>query len=244
MEQLSFDDLEIWKPVPGYEGVYDISSLGRVRSVARIDRFGRSLPERILKHGQHKYGYPVVGLWRDNRQTTRTVHSLIAEAFIGPRPEGMEVRHLDGNRRNCRLSNLAYGTHAENMADMIEHGMSRAKQTHCASGHPFDEENTQVVQQRDGRTRRFCRICVGDAKRRYVERQAEKAGRQIVRRGSGRCQNGHDLMKPGATKVVAKESGTETWCVECERDRRARANERRNERRREARRAARQAAAA
>jgi hypothetical protein len=95
----------------------------------------------------------------------------------------MEVRHKDGDPRNCRLSNLTYGTHAENMADMIEHGTSRAKQTHCAAGHPFNEENTQVVEQKNGRVRRFCRICIGDIKRRYTERRRE--ARKVARQTAG-----------------------------------------------------------
>ncbi len=67
-------------------------------------------------------GYPQVGLRRDGKAYTRHVHRLILETFIGPCPEGMECRHLDGDSVNNRLDNLKWGTHSENMQDSIRHG--------------------------------------------------------------------------------------------------------------------------
>lgn len=98
---------ENWKAVPGYGGLYEVSDLGRVRSYAR----GTA---RLLRPGIASHGYPTVALGRGK---SRTVHSLVAEAFLGPRPAGQEVCHRDGDRANPALSNLVYGTRSENNID-------------------------------------------------------------------------------------------------------------------------------
>lgn len=111
---------EIWKPVVGYEG-YEVSSLGRVRSIGLRVWNGKVhywKPGRILLPGLASNGYYTVAL----RGKSRTVHSLVADAFLGLRPAGMEVRHLDGKRANCSRTNLAYGTRVENRADSERHG--------------------------------------------------------------------------------------------------------------------------
>lgn len=88
----------------------------------------------------------------------RYVHALVAEAFIGARPDGQEVRHLNGKPADNRRMNLAYGTRSENVQDSIKHGAYRnanAEKTHCPLGHPYDTENTYKAP--DGR--RKCRTC-------------------------------------------------------------------------------------
>lgn len=67
-------------------------------------------------------GYYSIGLWRDNQECRRYVHHLVLEAFIGPRPHGMEALHADGTRTNNSLSNLRWGTRSENVGDMMAHG--------------------------------------------------------------------------------------------------------------------------
>ena len=111
---------ELWKPAVGHSG-YEVSSLGRVRSLHRGGR--------ILRPGTASNGYPTVALGRGK---TRTLHSLVAEAFIGARPTGQVVRHKDGDRKNPRASNLIYGTRAENIKDAVAHGtwLSPARMAH------------------------------------------------------------------------------------------------------------------
>lgn len=113
---------EEWRPVVGFEGLYEVSSEGRVRSLDRNVR-GRHGMRRIsgvlLRPGIASNDYPTVAIGRGN---TRTVHSLVAAAFIGPCPIGQEVRHRDGNRRNPRADNLRYGTRGQNIADAILSG--------------------------------------------------------------------------------------------------------------------------
>lgn len=103
---------EIWKPVVGFEGKYEVSNRGRVKSYVRKKG-------ELLKPGFSSTGYLTVALGRGN---SRTLHSLVAEAFIGTRPEGYEVLHADGTRTNNCVSNLSYGTRADNIQDSIKHG--------------------------------------------------------------------------------------------------------------------------
>lgn len=103
--------IEEWRPIAGFEGRYEVSSFGRVRS------FFRGV--RLLQPGIASNGYPTVCLGRGN---TRTVHSLVAETFIGPCPPNCEVRHKDGCRTNPYKDNLEYGTRSANIFDAVRHG--------------------------------------------------------------------------------------------------------------------------
>lgn len=118
---------EIWKAVPGYRGYYEVSSLGRVRSLDRtVSR--RGAPDvRIRLRGRlmrqtSETEYPMVVLCKDGAQKTFPTHRLVLMSFLGPRPRGKEARHLNGNEYDARLRNLAWGTHVENTADQIRHG--------------------------------------------------------------------------------------------------------------------------
>lgn len=132
---------ERWLPFVGYEGLYEVSDMGRVRSIDRvvIDTTGktRRLRGRIL--AQTKLGntpYLKVVLCRAPSQTTRSVHSLVLEAFVGPRPDGMEACHGFGGQVDNRLVNLRWDTLSENNYDMVRQGTHRAVQkTRCPRGH-------------------------------------------------------------------------------------------------------------
>ncbi len=142
---------ENWLPVVGYEGLYEVSSLGRVRSTPRPKAKGGPLAMPPDHHGRLH-----VTLHKQGVQTVRHVHRLVADAFIGPLLPGMETRHLDGDPTNNTVSNLAYGSRAENQRDSIRHGThSESRKTHCPHGHPYDETNTYT----DRQGNRHCRIC-------------------------------------------------------------------------------------
>lgn len=121
---------ERWLPVVGFEGLYEVSDMGNVRSVKRqvrvVGRWGseevRTYSSRKLKTHKAPSGYVRVVLSASGRLTTRTVHSLVAEAFLGPVPEGQEVRHKNGRANQNRLSNLVYGTRSQNREDSRRHG--------------------------------------------------------------------------------------------------------------------------
>ena len=114
---------ELWLPVVGYEGLYDVSNWGRVRS---LDKWVKNQsgayfkPGRILKLCPGHY--PNVKLSKAGVLRTREVHVLVAEAFLGPCPEGMEVCHGPGGKKDNRLCNLSYGTHSQNQLDKYRDG--------------------------------------------------------------------------------------------------------------------------
>lgn len=111
--------IEEWKPVPGYEGLYEVSNHGRVRS---LPRNGTAPEVKIRKTQITKAGYEIVHLSKDNAAKAISVHTLVLTAFIGPKPDKMECRHLDGCRTNNKADNLAWGTKQQNMSDQIKHG--------------------------------------------------------------------------------------------------------------------------
>jgi len=118
--------VEQWLPVVGFEGLYEISNWGRVRSldqvVMRSDGRTRRAEGRILKPSDNGSGYLVVNLCKNGVRAQRKVHSLVAAAFIGPRPAGQQVRHGKNGKLDNRPENLSYGTIAENMADKLRDG--------------------------------------------------------------------------------------------------------------------------
>jgi hypothetical protein len=103
--------VEIWKPVKGYKGYYEVSNLGQVRSIVRPDtkHTGGTLSENL------RSGYPSVILFKNGKKQHKRVHRIAAEAFI-PNPLNLPcINHIDGDKCNYELSNLEWCTHKENM---------------------------------------------------------------------------------------------------------------------------------
>jgi len=109
--------MEEWKPVVGYENRYHVSSHGSVRSFVCCAE-GHTLKPSTSR----QYGYRHVILCDGTTHCTKKVHHLVLEAFVGPRPPGMEAAHEDGNPRNNLLSNLRWSTSTANQADRVRHG--------------------------------------------------------------------------------------------------------------------------
>jgi hypothetical protein len=113
--------------------MYEVSSLGNIRSVSRFLRFKskngnwfmRRAKTRSLAKNMMNAGYHIVHLYRGDRRTVKTVHSVVAAAFIGPRPEKHDVAHGNGDRLDNRAENLRYATRSENHFDKRRHGTSR-----------------------------------------------------------------------------------------------------------------------
>lgn len=112
---------EIWKPIPEYEDLYDVSNIGRVQRMC--DGYHCKNGD-ILKGGISNFGYIIIGLRKNDRQTFRSVHRLVLFAFIGPCPEGMEGSHLNDIKTDNRLENLAWMTHSENCRLAFKNGRS------------------------------------------------------------------------------------------------------------------------
>lgn len=166
------EDLEEWRDIAGYEGSYQVSNLGNVRSVDRIiifrngrSRFYNGAPLRISKF---KTGKLYVNLWANGIGNKRQVHRLVAEAYL-PNPDGYPVvRHLDDNSEHNNVENLAWGTHSENVADAIRNGLHvNSNKTHCKYGHELAGENLSVILKNNGRQTRRCRICLRRRDREY-----------------------------------------------------------------------------
>lgn len=104
---------ERWSKVE--EHPIEVSDRGRVRSLAWGKR-------TLLRPVVGTHGYPQVRWWRSGVRYTSTVHRLVLLAFVGPRPPKMEARHLDGDRSNCAVGNLTWGTKVENRQDAVRHG--------------------------------------------------------------------------------------------------------------------------
>lgn len=135
-------------PIPEFEGRYAATDGGQILSL----RSGRILSSALLRNG-----YLMVSLSRDGRGHSTLVHRVIAEAFHGPRPEGAQIRHLNGDRTDNRPANLAYGSASDNMQDRIAHGRNpELLKTHCPSGHAYDSANT-IVHPNGWRSCRACK---------------------------------------------------------------------------------------
>lgn len=105
---------ETYKDIPGYEGHYQVSVRGNVRSLARVDTRGNNRKEKQLKPGLKSNGYRSVALTKDGKVKHLTVHQLVMSTFIGPPPEGMNIDHYDQNKLNNKLCNLSYMTIGDN----------------------------------------------------------------------------------------------------------------------------------
>jgi|SRR5665647_706007 len=110
---------EIWKTVKGYEGMYEVSDIGRVKSLPRLARYKswkRGVGERILKIRLNRGGYPVVDLHNDGIQKTVSVHQLMAIAFLGHSPNGysLVVDHIDGQKTHNYVENFRLVTNRFN----------------------------------------------------------------------------------------------------------------------------------
>lgn len=134
---------ETWRPVLGYEGIYEVSDLGSVRSLDRFDARGSRRRGRMMAQVPHvQSGRPTVLLTRRNRHRSTLVHTLVLEAFKGPRPRGMEACHANGDRTDNRLANLRWDTRSANQLDAVrlgEHAL--ASRTHCKRGHVLADPN-------------------------------------------------------------------------------------------------------
>lgn len=108
---------ESWKTIDGFNGNYKISNRGRVMSKAR----GKW---KEMSPSHDRYGYLKISLREDGRPKTRSIHQLVATAFVGGRRDELEVNHLNGDKEDNRPTNLEWTTCPENLAHAREHGLN------------------------------------------------------------------------------------------------------------------------
>ena len=130
---------EQWKPIQEFNGEYEVSNLGRVRSMKRYyGVVGRIMPQTIQRKG-----YYAVTFWMNNKAYCRKVHRLVIEAFT-PNPDSLPcINHIDGNKLNNHVSNLEWCTYQANMQHAVHTGLT----------HPHrwtDEERKQISERNKG----------------------------------------------------------------------------------------------
>lgn len=138
---------EIWRPIKGYDDLYEISNFGRVKSLPKIRGRGVS-QERILKP-HIVNGYVMVTLCKNNKTFNASVHRLIAEAFI-PNPDNKpQINHIDGNKSNNNIDNLEWCTPSENMIHAYKMGLKTPES--CArfgKRRPRTESEKKLISER------------------------------------------------------------------------------------------------
>ncbi|WP_458317136.1 NUMOD4 domain-containing protein [Mycolicibacterium brisbanense] len=170
---------EVWVPVRGYEGLYEVSDLGRVRSLDRdvpskvpgktMRLRGRLLKQRGPSKRRHHYA---VALHSDGHRRDALVHRLVLESFIGPCPEGLEGCHRNDDPSDNSLSNLRWDSRGSNQKDSVRNGRhGNTRKTECRKGHPYDTERRRA----DGRTYRVCSKCARRNRQAYNARQRRVA---------------------------------------------------------------------
>ncbi len=143
----------IWVDIPDFPG-YRINLNSEILSL----RYASG--PMVLKPWIGTTGYWQVRLRRDGEYVNCKVHALMAKTFLGSPQPGQEVRHLNGNKLDNRVGNLAWGTSAENNQDQVRHGTHHeAARDACDLGHEFTPENTMRRKGRNGNTIRKCKEC-------------------------------------------------------------------------------------
>lgn len=151
--------LEVWKHIPQYR--CQVSNLGNVKGPSG----------KVLKPGRSSTGRLSVVLGGKSV----TVHSLVALAYIGPKPDGYVICHNDGNPLNNNADNLRYGTYTDNQYDRVKHGThSSSVKTHCPSGHPYSGGNLRISpngvdKHGNPKFKRRCRECANIQNRKKRE---------------------------------------------------------------------------
>ncbi|WP_225320343.1 NUMOD4 motif-containing HNH endonuclease [Rhodococcus erythropolis] len=151
--------VEIWRPIPGYEGSYEVSNHGRVRSLDHtvVRRNGVNYRHKggLRSTTPNRTGHLYVILRNCGANDRRPVHRLVLEAFTGP-SGGMFACHIDGNPNNNRIENLKWATPQENSEDSLRHGTHyNAFKTHCKRDHLLAGANLRI--ERNGARR--CKAC-------------------------------------------------------------------------------------
>lgn len=179
---------EEWRPVVGHEEAYEVSNLGRVKSLDRrvpvrkdqsITRFA---PGKVLNPQPDSHGHLRIYL----AGRTRSVHRLVAEAFI-PNPEGLpNVLHWNDIPDDNRVENLRWGTQQDNIADIVRNGNHFwANRAHCKNGHEFSDENTYTPKSRPGA--RDCKKCINLRQSQNLDKKDTRHGTYAGYTAGCRC---------------------------------------------------------
>jgi len=161
---------EEWRAIPGYEGAYEVSDQGRVRSLERLNARGRRQQAKMLSPRRTTRDHLAVAMYSDAQRADFQVHALVLMVFVGPCPDGLEGCHRNDDPSDNRLTNLRWDTRSSNVLDSVRNGTHyMARRTHCPSGHPYTAENTYQYPKGN----RACRECRTRARQqRHAARKA------------------------------------------------------------------------
>lgn len=148
--------METWKPIPGYEGFYEVSNLGRVKRLSGFvehEKWRQPVAERILKPSR-KNGYQAVSLTvKGRKRVYEYVHKIVLETFVGKRPEGMLCCHGRNGIDDNSVDNLRYGTAADNYQDMIDFG----NPNFTGGKKKLSDQQVQQIRSMEGTTREIAK---------------------------------------------------------------------------------------
>jgi hypothetical protein len=116
--------MEIWKSIKGYEGLYEVSDEGRIKSLSHIDKRGRLRFESILKDRLSDRGYCSCVLYNNGKSKPFKVHRLVANSFIENNFNKPDINHIDGDKKNNRIDNLEWVTKSENCKHAWKKGLN------------------------------------------------------------------------------------------------------------------------
>lgn len=141
--------MEVWKAIPGYDGYYEASNTGIIRSIDRIVPHGIhgtcKQKGRVLKYALDAKGYPRVALSDGTSLRTYTIHRLIALTFMGPRPEGYQINHISGIKTDNSAANLEYCTQSENALHSFRIGLQKPKPGSLNPHAKLTEEQVRTI---------------------------------------------------------------------------------------------------
>jgi hypothetical protein len=144
-------EIETWKPVVGWEGYYEVSSLGRIKrlplKITCLSKQGNPCLKKwkggFLSPHINKDGHFYIGLCKNGERKILKVHRIVAEAFLVPVPGKTHIDHIDANKLNNTPSNLRWCTHAEN----IRYGWETGCYNNVGSKHPLSKLTEEIVKQ-------------------------------------------------------------------------------------------------
>lgn len=161
------EEREIWKDIEGFEGLYQVSNMGRVRSLDRVDLQGRRLKGKVLADKHNNRGYHTIDLCRDGNIEYKLIHRLVATVFLDKPDNLPQVNHKDENKENNAVSNLEwcsalyndmYGTRNKRVAKALE----RPIYVVTSSGHRYFFESARKAAKLLGLDRRAMHRCLKD----------------------------------------------------------------------------------
>ena len=137
---------EQWKSIEGYEGLYEVSNLGRVKALARTHRHGHRHPERIMSQSVSR-GYPKVELSAaDGSRRSIPVHRLVCAAFYDNPEDKRCVNHIDGDKANNHVSNLEWATHSENEKHAYRIGLKASTDKHKRATAESNRRRSRIME--------------------------------------------------------------------------------------------------